>query len=125
MLYQKIASKLAAIEYLKSSTTHPYPEIWIANHTDAIERLVNDNLPSGSGFDSGTKLDFALSKPERLVFTTAFHHMNDGTYTKWTSHTVIVTPSLASGFNLRVTGRDHNNIKDYITDCFNEAGAEE
>ena len=79
-------------------------------------------MPSGSGIDSGTKLDFDRSKPNRLVFTAPYHHMNDdGMYDGWTDHDIIVTPDLGFGFDLRITGRDRNQIKDYLGDTFAEA----
>lgn len=82
-----------------------------------LERLI-DNLPSGSGFNSGCKLDDS-SKPDRLVISADFHHMDEnGSYDGWTTHQVIVTPSLAYGYNLRVTGRNRNDIKSYIADVF-------
>jgi len=91
---------------------------WRAKHQERIEDWCKAHAPSGSGFDSGTKLDFDTSKPERLVFTTSFHHMNDGGYYDgWTEHTVIVKQSLL-GFDIRVTGRDRNDIKDYIAETF-------
>ena len=46
---------------------------------------------------------------------THFHHMNDGGfYDGWTEHSVVVTPSLVYGFDTRITGRDRNDIKNYI-----------
>jgi len=98
---------------------------WFHNHTARITELL-DEMPSGSGFDSGTKLDFDASNADRLVFITAFHHMNDGGYYDgWTEHNVIVTPSLIHGFNLKVTGRDRNQIKEYIHEMFANALNEE
>jgi hypothetical protein len=48
--------------------------------------------------------------------------MNDGGYyDDWTSHDVIVTGSLVSGFNLRVGGRDKRQIKDCIAEMFTHA----
>jgi hypothetical protein len=48
--------------------------------------------------------------------------MNEqGSYDGWTEHTVIVTPSLAMGYRLRITGRDRNGIKEYMHDVFNAA----
>ena len=90
-------------------------------HSDSIEFIVQEEFPSGSGFDDGTKFNFDESKPERLVFDTGFHHMNEnGYYEGWTEHKVIVTPSLVFGFTLRVTGRDKRDIKDYIAECFHQ-----
>jgi hypothetical protein len=44
-----------------------------------------------------------------------------GMYDGWTEHTVVVTPSLAFGINIRITGRNRNDIKDYLHDVFHEA----
>lgn len=91
---------------------------WQVAHGDRINRLVDWYLPRGAGFDSGTTFDYEASTPQRLVFQTSFHHMNDGGYYDgWTEHTVIVTPTF-DGVNVRVTGRDRNDIKDYIADLF-------
>lgn len=91
-------------------------------HELTIERLVRDFMPSGSGFDAGTKLDLDASHAEKLVFTTGYHHMDEsGGYDGWTEHVVTVTPSLTSGFNLRVSGRNRNDIKDYMHKSFAHA----
>lgn len=72
-------------------------------------------LPSGSGFDSGVKLDREQSTVDRLVFNADFHHMSEsGFYDGWTTHQVIIKPSLLWGFDMRITGRNRNEIKDYI-----------
>jgi hypothetical protein len=93
---------------------------WFDRWTDYIDSLM-EQMPSGSGFDSGTKINLGASHAEKLVFTTSFHHMNDcGMYDGWTDHTVTVTPSF-SGFILRVSGRNRNDIKEYIGDTFHEA----
>ncbi|MCB1865144.1 MAG: hypothetical protein KDG50_06910 [Chromatiales bacterium] len=116
-LYRAIASRIAA----QANCLERGNSEWHAKHGAVIAELIRDHSPSGSGFDAGTQLD-NKSTPERLVFKTSFHHMNDGGYYDgWTEHSVIVTPSLVFGFNLRITGRDRNAIKDYIADCFNTA----
>lgn len=80
--------------------------------------LLNQYLPSGSGFDSGTVLNLDKSTPQKLVFDTSFHHMSEhGFYTRWTDHTVTIRPEFR-GWDIRVSGRDHNGIKDYIAECF-------
>jgi hypothetical protein len=110
--YQKIASLLQAIINCEKSNNQE----WLYNHRQTIDELMK-NAPAGSGFDSGTSLDFLKSTPEKLVFNTAFHHMGEnGFYDGWSKHEVIITPSLAFGFNIRVTGRDRNEIKDYIAE---------
>ena len=92
---------------------------WHQRHTDRIIELIKHHMPSGSGFDNGTTLDFGATRPNRIVFNTAFHHMDEnGSYCGWSEHQVIITPSLVYGFELRVTGRDRRNIKDYIAETF-------
>lgn len=117
-LYQQLASLVTArLNCIKSDN-----QGWLKTHTDRILVLVKDNMPSGSGIDCGTKIDLDASTPEKLVFLTSFHHMNDGgMYDGWTQHKIIVTPSLAFGFNLKITGRDRNEIKEYLHDTYHIA----
>lgn len=92
-----------------------FTDMW----TPVLEHI-NSKLPSGSGFDSGSTFEIDSSSPDRLVFNTSFHHMNDvGYYDGWTGHNVIVTPSF-DGFNIRVTGKNRNDIKDYIGEVFHD-----
>jgi hypothetical protein len=44
-----------------------------------------------------------------------------GGYDGWTEHSIIVTPDLASGFDLRVNGRDRRDIKEYLAEIFGYA----
>lgn len=95
---------------------------WLDKHIENRAALIRDYMPSGAGFDEGTHLVECKTTPDRLVFTANFHHMDEnGSYTAWTHHTVVVTPSFAGGFDVRVTGRDRNNIKEYIIDTFSDA----
>lgn len=90
---------------------------WETNHRQAIEEQLEE-LPHGSGIDSGVQFDWDNSTSEKLIFTTSFHHMNgNGFYDGWTEHKIIVTPSF-SGYNMKITGRDRNMIKDYLHDVF-------
>jgi hypothetical protein len=117
-LYQKLAELVLAIDNCEKSGNSE----WRVKHNEYLQKLIKQYLPSGSGFDAGTGLDICESNPQRLVFTTAFHHMNDaGYYVGWTEHKVIITPSLAFGFDIRITGRDKNDIKNYINECFYSA----
>jgi len=89
-------------------------------------KRITDLLPSGSGLDSGSTVDLEKSSPSRIVFKTAFHHMDgNGYYAGWTEHTVVVVPDFIINFNLTVTGRNRNDIKEYIADIFREVLAEE
>ena len=116
-LYRAIASSLDAMQNCVKYGNDEW-------HTKHGKRLVsmNDVLPSGSGFDSGSKIDLNDSKPDRLIIHTSFHHMDEyGGYDGWTDHSIVVTPSLIHDFNLRVTGKDRNEIKDYIAETFEGA----
>lgn len=90
----------------------------IKNHEVTIAELL-ENFPHGSGFDNGTTLDTDDSTGEKLVFTTAYHHMNDGVYYDgWTQHIVTITPSLEMGYHIKVAGVNRNDIKSYIAEQF-------
>jgi|ERR1700688_773043 len=117
-LYSELASTVDAMHTCERKPEQ-YGE-WAAKHEETISKLVHEHMPNGSGFDCGTQMDCEQSHGEKLVFTTSFHHMNsDGYYDGWTEHTIVVTPSF-SGFNLRISGRDRNDIKDYIHDVFSQ-----
>lgn len=95
---------------------------WFDRWTEKAEILTREHLPSGSGFDAGTKLDLDRSSGELLVFTTSYHHMDKhGGYDGWTEHTVRVRGSLMHGFTVAVSGSNRNGIKDYIYECFDSA----
>ena len=117
-LYRELAALVEARQNcVKSGNTE-----WQDRHEARMLKLVNRLMPSGSGFDVGTSFDVGASHPDKLVFMTEYHHMYDnGMYDGWTRHEVIVTPSLAHNYNLRITGRDRNGIKDYIAEVFGYA----
>jgi len=112
-IYQRIAVILDAMDHCSDE--------WYAKYEDELTRIENNALPHGSGFDSGCEIDTEASRPSRIVIHTSYHHMADGYYVMWTDHDVIVTPSLVSGFSLYVTGRDYQDIKDYIAEMFDFA----
>ena len=114
-LYQVLAHKLDAIENCKRMGNGE----WENRHTDDIAQLVADYMPTGSGFDSGTDIDWQKSSVDKLVFTTSFHHMDEnGFYCGWSDHTVTVKPSLAFGYRLSISGRNVNEIKEYMYQTF-------
>ena len=114
-LYRELAD---AIQAKKNCQTAGNTE-WLDRWDDTIKLLVN-HLPSGSGI-SGTTLDEDSSHAEKLVFTFSFYHMNDnGYYDGWTEHTLTVTPSF-DGINLRISGRNRNDIKDYLYEMYHYA----
>lgn len=115
-LYRQLASTLAAWDNCIAANN----SAWRDNWDEYLDHLVKIHLPSGAGFDTGTTLDRDKSSTQRLVFHTAYHHMNDhGYYDGWTEHQVVVTADLL-GIDVRVTGRDRNGIKDFIEEMFYE-----
>ena len=91
---------------------------WADKWYKLLDDIELNHLPSGSGVDSGTRIDRDATTETRIVLTCDFHHMNDGGYYDgWTTHKIIITPAF-DGFDLRVTGRDRNDIKDYLGDLF-------
>ena len=115
LVYQRIAQLVDA--YKRCDETDN--STWKVNHAESIGDICYNHLPHGSGFDNGSHVDLGTSKPDRLVICTSYHHMDEnGMYCGWSDHNVIVTPSLAHGFDLRVTGRDKRDIKDYIAETF-------
>jgi hypothetical protein len=114
-LVEHFANCFQALRNCEESGNADWLEIWERR----IAALSREHLPSGSGFDSGSSFNLDESRPDRLIFATSFHHMNDsGMYDGWTEHRVIVTPSFVHGFELKVTGRDKRQIKDYIGETF-------
>ena len=92
---------------------------------DATLRDIESNLPSGSGIDCGTKICDNDCLDEKVVLSCEFHHMNeDGYYDGWTFHEIIVTPSF-SGINIRFTGINRNNIKEYLHEVYSQALTQE
>jgi len=117
-IYQKLASCRQAMTncHVTGNTE------WYNRHAEAIERIVKEHMPSGSGWDCGTKFDFDASTPEKLVFTGSFHHMDEwGGYDGWTDHTIIVTPSLTEDVNIEIKGDNRNDIDDLLYQWFVDA----
>lgn len=112
-VFQHIARSLQAYKSCKESGN-----TFAEQHESTIESLVDIYLPSGSGIDAGVKFDIESSKPEKLIFIFSYHHMQEGYYTKWTEHKLIITPSLANDFNMRITGENYNDVKDYLYETF-------
>lgn len=89
---------------------------WEQRWDDRVVQLIR-LLPSGSGIDNGTKVISVTAT--KLVLQADFHHMNDaGMYDGWTEHQLIFKPRLDGYLDVRVTGRDRNDIKDYLADTY-------
>lgn len=69
-----------------------------------IEEMIK-RLPSGSGIDHGSKINYEKCSEKRIVIDSAFHIMDsNGTYTSWIDYQVTVTPDLQFLFNLKIVG---------------------
>lgn len=120
-MYKTVAHRLANLLLAIKNCEESGNETWLIRHGETINAIVKEHMPSGSGFDSGTTMDES-SKPERLVFHTSFHHMNDvGMYDGWTHHRVTVKASLVFGLSIIVEGSNRNQIKDEIYQAFESA----
>ena len=117
-LYRRLANLVLARQNCKASSNAE----WYTRHEAEIKRLVKEHMPSGSGIDCGTGFDFTRSTHDRLVFNTSYHHMNEsGMYSGWTEHSVTVVPVLWTPFELRISGENRNDVKDYLHAVFSEA----
>lgn len=114
-LYQLVASAITARNNcINSGNTE-----WKIKWENLLQSICVQCLPSGAGFDKGTRIDLEASSDEQLVFRTEFHHMNDiGYYDGWTAHAITVTGSLQFGINVQISGKDRNDIKEYIHEVF-------
>lgn len=117
-LYAELAALiLARLNCITSGNTE-----WKLRHEVRICELVFQHMPSGAGWDNGTKIDLDASHSDKLVFFGSFHHMNaNGFYDGWTFHKITVTPSFAFKFHIRISGSNRNEIKDYLHDLFSVA----
>ena len=115
----KIYENIARLVSARKHCVEIENDEWIDKHEDAILEIVENELPSGSGFDSGTTIDLEKSTDDKLVFNTSYHFMDEnGSYNGWEDYKIIVTPSLSFSFNVKVIGKNMQLIKDYIADVF-------
>lgn len=90
------------------------------NIRKAIQDFMRNHAPSGSGIDAGTQFEFDRSSDTLLVFSTAFHHMNEhGSYDGWTHHTLRVRPAF-DGITMTISGPNRNDIRDYLHDLYHD-----
>lgn len=122
ILAEMINAKIIAYKYCRTNGNLE----WEQRHQEALYWIATNLLPRGSGFDSGTEIDRELSGPDKLVFKTSYHHMDEnGGYTHWTHHTVYCRPTFLGRIVLTVSGPSDNYIKDHIGEAFYEALAAE
>ena len=80
--------------------------------------LLKELLPYGGGIESGCVISLESTK-KRIVIITNYWHPNYSD--EWTNHQVVITPSFVGEINLRITGKNKDNVKEYLQDIFREA----
>ena len=116
-IYQELGSYVNTCARYEKNSNSVSDKIIYDNWVEKAEDLVKIHFPSGSGFDSGTSIVWDKCKYNKIVLRADFHHMDDnGYYCGWSEHEIIIVPSFSFGFDLRVTGKNKRNIKEYIED---------
>lgn len=112
-VYKFIATQLARVKNLENSNAPRSSKVF-----DALCMWVKKNGPSGSGIDMGTAVS-EKSTQDCIVLGTHFHHMDEhGGYDGWTDHMVRCKASMLFGIDVTVSGRDRNQIKDYLGELY-------
>jgi hypothetical protein len=126
MKTQKLFTRFAQLAQQYHNCAKSNNSTWQDKARETAETLCKDYMPSGSGIDSGTEFDIDASNENKLVFKTSFHHMNDGGfYDGWTVHQITVRANMAQGYSLGVSGRDRNQIKEYLHEVYSSALSDE
>ena len=82
-------------------------------------KLLNELLPNGNLIrrEGGTMI-LLKSTETKIVIDTAYWHYETS---RWTEHQVVITPNFEGGINIRITGKNEDNIKEYLHEIFREA----
>jgi hypothetical protein len=89
--------------------------------------LLKELLPNGDGIRRQLDCEILLKSTEkRIVIGTTYWHPNDSYETsrgtgQGTVHQIIIKPSFEGEIAIRVTGKNVNNVKEYLHDTFREA----
>jgi hypothetical protein len=111
---QTIASASQALHNCKQSGNTLWQERW----ETLLTRLEQEALPQGFGINSGCKIDREKSNESKVYIDTGYHHMNEGGfYDGWTYHVVTISPAF-DGIVIRISGRNRNDIKEYLEETF-------
>ena len=116
-IYEQLASKIQA----RINCTITGNNQWFHQHELDSDKLVDDHLPSGSGIDSGNKINYERSTGERIVIESSYHTMDEnGYYGRWIDFIIKVTPSLIGKINIDIVGRfgKDQDLKEYLYDVY-------
>lgn len=98
---------------------------WLEKHEQTLQDIEDNCLPSGSGFDAGTKI--IESTENKLVLQSAYHLIDDaGYYRQWVDFKIVVTPCLFGGIIVKAIGKFSalekplygSGTRDYIEETF-------
>ena len=116
--YAKMARTQIAIENCVKSDNQE----WLEKHRNTLSSLF-ETAPHGSGID-GENILLRISN-KQIKIEIDFHHMNEnGFYDGWTKHTITISPSLAFGIDMKISGQNRGDIKDYLHDRFHSWATE-
>lgn len=77
-------------------------------------------LPIGNGIEKECVI-LLKSTEKRIVIDTTYRHQINPLEIRWTDHQIVITPSFEGEINIRVTGKNVDNIKEYLHEVFREA----
>ncbi len=65
---KKLYKELSNLTVARLNSIESNNHEWIDRHESAIEEIVKNSLPCGSGFDNGTTFDFEKSNRDFIFF---------------------------------------------------------
>lgn len=118
---QTMATAFVSVKMALDNCKRNHNGEWRVRWHERLNALVQ-LIPSGSGIDQTPRTELGVEiEPDAIRFDVGYHHMNsDGFYTGWTEHTVTIRPAF-DGINVRVSGPNRNDVKDYIHEVMNHA----
>lgn len=115
-----IAATIASLLQARRNCIASGNSEWQARHEAALNYIADNLLPSGSGIDNGTAIDWTTSTDSKIVLHMPFHHMDEhGYYDGWTDYTVIVRPDW-DGVRIAVQGKDRSDTKNYLAELLDD-----
>ena len=75
-------------------------------------------LPFGNGIEAVCVIPLKSTK-KRIVIDTYYWHPDYSD--EWTIYKVVITPSFEGEINIRITGKNEDNVKEYLHDIFRQA----
>jgi hypothetical protein len=127
-LYVHLAVLVQAIRNCQARPDDSVAAYWLGVHTDKLEGLVKNHMPSGSGIDSGVKIQLPRCNDKFLAFESSYHMMDEnGSYCGWMDFLVHAHASLQSGIDVDVhqaigaDPADYDKHADYLSEVFQTA----